>query len=59
MALLNKLVTTIGITVILFYSITQVLNFYGVGVEVYGYYLAFYIFLIVSYFILPTSYPKP
>jgi hypothetical protein len=59
MALLNKLVTTIGITIILFYSITQVLKFYGVGEEVYGYYLAFYLFLIISYFVLPTSYPKP
>jgi len=59
MGLLNKLITTIGITVILFYSITQVLNFYGIGQEVYGHYLGFYIFLLISYFVLPTSYPRP
>jgi hypothetical protein len=59
MGLLNKFVTTLGITIILFYSVTKILKFYGVGEEVYGYYLAFYVFLIITYFILPSSYPKP
>ena len=59
MGFLNKLTTTIGITLIVFYSITQVLKFYGVGEEVYGFYLGFYIFLLISFLILPTEYPKP
>jgi hypothetical protein len=51
-------ITNIGISVILLYSIVQILNFYGVGVNVYGTYVAFYIFLFVSTFILPKEYPK-
>ena len=51
-------ITNIGISVILLYSIIQILNFYGVGVNVYGSYVAFYIFLFVSAFILPQKYPQ-
>lgn len=51
-------ITNIGISIILLYSITQILNFYGIGVNVYGTYVAFYIFLFLSTYILPTEYPS-
>ena len=50
-------ITNIGIAIVLFYSIIQILNFYGIGVNVYGSYIAFYIFLLLSVFILPKEYP--
>jgi hypothetical protein len=53
-----NVITLLGISLILFYTITQILTFYGVGVEVYGIYFLFYVFLIVSIIILPNSYPK-
>ena len=51
-------ITNIGISVILLYSIIQILNFYGVGINIYGTYVAFYIFLFLSTFILPQEYPQ-
>ena len=50
-------ITNIGISLILLYSITQILNFYGIGVNVYGTYVAFYIFLFLSTYILQKEYP--
>ena len=49
-------ITNIGMTVILLYSITQIMQFYGVGMNVYGSYISFYIFLYLSTFILPKEY---
>ena len=51
-------ITLLGISLILFYSLTQILKFYGVGEEVYGYYLIFYVFILLSILILPNEYPK-
>ena len=51
-------ITLLGISLIFFYSISQILKFYGVGEEVYGYYLIFYAFMILSILILPNDYPK-
>jgi len=51
-------ITLIGLSVIVFYSLTQVLTFYGVGEETYGVYLLFYLFLILCILILPNDYPK-
>ena len=51
-------ITLLGISLIFFYSISQILKFYGVGEEVYGYYLIFYAFMILSVMILPNSNPK-
>jgi hypothetical protein len=49
-------IANIGITVILLYCVIQILQFYGVGSNIYGSYVAFYIFLFLSTFILPTQY---
>jgi len=51
-------ITLLGISLIFFYSLTQILKFYGVGEEVYGYYLIFYTFMLLSILILPNDYPK-
>ena len=50
--------TLIGISIIFLYSLTQILKFYGVGEDVYGTYVLFYIFIIISILILPNEYPK-
>ena len=51
-------ITLIGLSIIFCYSITQILTFYGVGEDVYGVYILFYIFIIISILVLPNSYPK-
>jgi hypothetical protein len=51
-------ITLIGISIIFFYSLTQILNFYGVGEDIYGVYILFYIFIIISLLVLPNDYPK-
>lgn len=51
-------ITLIGLSIICFYSLTQVLNFYGVSEDVYGVYILFYIFIILCILILPNDYPK-
>ena len=51
-------ITLIGISVIFFYSIIQILKFYGVAEDAYGVYVLFYIFIILCILILPNDYPK-
>jgi hypothetical protein len=51
-------VTIIGISLLLIYAITKILDFFGIGIDVYGSYLAFYLFLLLSYFVLPREYYK-
>ena len=40
------------------YVLTNLLEFYGIGSDVYGSYIGFYLFLLVSLFVLPLDYPK-
>ena len=35
-------ITLIGLSIVFFYSLTQILKFYGVGEDVYGIYILFY-----------------
>lgn len=51
-------ITLIGLSIIIFYSLTQVFNFYGIGEDVYGVYILFYIFLVMCTLILPNDNPK-
>jgi len=51
-------ITLIGLSIIFFYSLTQILNFYGLSEDVYGVYILFYIFIILCILILPNDYPK-
>mgnify|MGYP001034807967 CR=1 FL=1 len=47
--------TTLGFFVILTFSLIQLLQFYGVGVDIFGSYFAFYLFLILSIYILSNK----
>lgn len=51
-------ITLIGVSIIFFYSLTNILKFYGVGEDVYGIYVLFYILIIISSLILPNDYPS-
>jgi uncharacterized membrane protein len=51
-------ITLIGLSLLFFYSITQILNFYGINESIYGIYLLFYIFIVISILVLPNDYPK-
>ena len=51
-------ITLIGLSIIFFYSLTQILNFYGISEDVYGVYILFYIFIIICILVLPNDYPK-
>ena len=55
---LANIITLLGISMIFFYSIIQILKFYGVKEENYGIYLLFYMFLILSIIVLPHDYPS-
>ena len=51
-------ITILGISLLFFYSLTTILQFYGIDTSVYAIYILFYIFIIISRFILPTTYVK-
>lgn len=52
------MITTLGISILLVYGLTRILEFYGMGINVYGSYIAFYFFILISMFILPREYTK-
>jgi branched-subunit amino acid ABC-type transport system permease component len=54
----SSIITTLGISLLLVYGLTRILEFYGIGINVYGSYIAFYFFILISSFILPREYPK-
>jgi hypothetical protein len=53
---MSSFITSIGITIILTYSIVKLLEFYGIGISNYGPYLSFYVFILVTSYILPRYY---
>ncbi len=38
-----------------FYCLTKILEFYGVGEDVYGVYIAFYLLLFICFVVLPSE----
>jgi hypothetical protein len=54
---LSNTITLLGISILLFYCIIQIFNFFGSSPSSYGIYLIFFIFMIISYIILPHNYP--
>jgi hypothetical protein len=54
----TALLTTAGISLLIIYGLTKIFEFYGIGINVYGSYMAFYIFLLISVFVLPNTYHK-
>lgn len=53
---IGSAITGIGTMIILVYGLTRILEFYGVGIDKYGSYMAFYIFLFISSYIIPIKY---
>jgi hypothetical protein len=51
----TAMITTIGLTWLILYIFIQILNFYGIGQDVYGIYLAFIVFMILNSLVLPTK----
>jgi hypothetical protein len=54
----SAIITTLGISILLIYGFTRILEFYGIGIDVYGSYIVFYFFMLISSFILPRDYVK-
>ena len=55
---LKSMIIGLGSAFLVTFCITQLLKFYGVGPNIYGSYVAFYAFLLITVYILPTSYPN-
>ena len=51
-------ITLIGLSIVFFYSLTQILKFYVVSEDAYGIYILFYIFIIICILVLPNDNPK-
>jgi hypothetical protein len=45
--------TAFGLTLLVLYASTKVLNFYEIGPNVYGSYVVFYIFLLIAIYNIP------
>ena len=54
----SSIITGLGIAVLVIYGFIKILEFYGVGINVYGSYIAFYIFVLITMYILPRTYGK-
>jgi hypothetical protein len=54
----GSIITGLGLALLFIYGFTKILEFYGVGINVYGSYISFYLFLLISMYILPTEYSK-
>jgi hypothetical protein len=52
----SSMITVIGISVLIVYGVTKILEFYSIGSNVYGSYIAFYFFMLISYYVLPRDY---
>ena len=52
----DNFITIISLTILIVYCIVKILNFYGVNINKYGSYLAFYFFLLITAYILPRQY---
>ena len=53
----GKTITFIGVSLLVMYILIQILNFYGIDQSVYGIYLVFFLFILLSILILPNSEP--
>ena len=53
---IGLLITQVGLGGIMLYSVTSILNFFGYGVDFYGNYIAFYIFMWINTLVLDQKY---
>jgi hypothetical protein len=51
-------VTSLGLAILFFYSMTKILSFYGVSESTYGVYILFYILIAFCIVILPHEEPS-
>lgn len=54
----NSLITGIGLLMLVMYVVIQILEFYGISINSYGSYLAFYAFIMITLYVLPTNYSR-
>jgi hypothetical protein len=54
----SDIITLLGFSLLFFYSLSKILVFYGINEDVYGVFVLFYMFLILSKIILPNKYPS-
>jgi hypothetical protein len=54
----TNLLTLFGFSTIFTFVIVNILEFYGVGANYYGSYIGFYLFMLLSIFVLPEDYPN-
>lgn len=47
-------ITVFGLTTLILYAVTKILNFYDIGSNIYGSYLIFYIFLLIIIYNMPS-----
>ena len=57
MVMMQTVISIVGVCILFFYSVTKLFDFYGVGSEWYGVYVAFYGFILISLGILPRQIP--
>ena len=50
-----SIVTTVGIAILLFYTLSQLLSFYGFSLYEYSVYFIFYLFMIVALYLVPKK----
>ena len=48
-------ITEIMVSIVILFCIITILKFYGINLEDYGIYIAFYAFLLLSKFVLPNE----
>ena len=48
-------ILVIGSAILFFYSLSKILNFWGISEDIYGVYIMFYLFLIVTSLVLPLQ----
>ena len=47
-------ITILGLPILLIYGISRILEFYGIGINMYSSYVAFYVFILISSFVLES-----
>lgn len=52
----TSLVTSLGISLLLMYTLSQLLSFYGFGLTEYSVYFMFYLFLLVAIYLVPKKF---
>ncbi len=48
----SSIVTTVGVAILLLYTLSQLLSFYGFNLRDYSVYFIFYIFILVALYLV-------